>query len=70
MARDELNAAQEADLSLSGNELSAVWAALVAMVEDNHSPQDCLTAAQWEAAAGLLSRITSMIEEPENSNAG
>lgn len=36
------------------DELIACWAALVALVDDIHAPQDNLTEAQWQAAERIL----------------
>jgi hypothetical protein len=43
-------------------ELIAVWAALYAMVEDVHAPQDNLTEAQWAAADRLLKQLTELVD--------
>jgi hypothetical protein len=50
-------------ISLSEEEIFVVWAALEAMVEDIHAPQDGLTEEQWELAARLLSELTHHIDE-------
>lgn len=59
---DQLIKPVEADLSLNKDELRAVWAALVAMVQDIHAPQDLLSEDEWQAGEDLLARVTSMME--------
>lgn len=44
------------------DEIVAVWAALCAMVEDVHAPQDNLTEAQWAAAERLHARLTAILD--------
>lgn len=53
----------EAELTLTKDELVAVWAALVALVEDIHAPQDQLSEQEWSSAEDLLARVTSMLEK-------
>jgi hypothetical protein len=38
-------------------DLPVIWAALWAMVEDNHAPQDGLSGDQWERAERLLAEL-------------
>lgn len=48
---------------MSDDTVRACWAALVAYVEDVHSPQDQLTEAQWRAAEqefGELGDLTQL----------
>jgi hypothetical protein len=38
-------------------DLPIIWAALWAMVEDNHAPQDGLSEDQWVRAEWLLAKL-------------
>lgn len=57
----------ETTIDLSKNELVAMWAALVALVEDFRAPQDQLTVEQFASASDLLARITPMLPEDQRS---
>lgn len=46
---------------MSEDEKVALWAALVAMLDDVHQPQDNLTEAQWAAAELLLVKLDAEI---------
>ena len=47
--------------TLDYDTLHALWAAMQAMVNDVHSPQDNLTPQQWVAAAAALSRLDAEV---------
>lgn len=42
---------------MTPDETSACWAALVALVDDVHAPQDQLTLEQWSAAETLCAQL-------------
>ena len=44
---------------LSSEETYVVWAALLAMVLDNHCAQDGMNETQWAAAEALYERINA-----------
>lgn len=44
-------------------DMEIVFAALAAMVEDIHAPQDNLTISQWERAEDLFREVTAKIED-------
>jgi hypothetical protein len=49
-------------LTLSYQELFVIWAALLAMVQDNHSAQDGMSGDQWDDAETLYEQLTRMVE--------
>lgn len=49
-------------VDLSHDAVRAIWAALLAMVEDNHTAQDQLTEAQWSEAKRLLDVMTIQMD--------
>ena len=50
------------DGSLSPQEQYVIFAALAAMVADNHTVQDQMTEAQWTVAEGLYERFKVTLE--------
>lgn len=44
-------------------DIYVLWAAMVAMVQDIHSPQDNLTEQQWERAERLLQELDAYVNE-------
>lgn len=46
---------------LSNNDAQIVWAAMQAMVNDIHAPQDHLSEAQWNRAAELLEEMDGIV---------
>lgn len=43
--------------TLTAEEIEIVWAAMYAMVEDFHAPQERLNLDQWRKAVSLLRRL-------------
>lgn len=50
-------------VELSKTETYVVFAALCAMVEDNHSPQDTMTEEQWDVAEQLYKKVLKKVED-------
>ena len=48
---------------LSVDDVHVLWAAMQAMVEDVHTPQDNLTEHQWTVARGLLTNLDDRVNE-------
>jgi hypothetical protein len=53
------------DFPLNKAEIHVVWAALQAMVNDIHAPQDCLSLEQWQVADHLLTRLDAEVNRRE-----
>jgi len=53
-------------ITLSRDEVHVLWAAMQAMVDDNHAPQDTLTKEQWDLALRLLASVDTVV----NTGAG
>lgn len=51
---------------MTDDQTAAIWAALVAFVEDVHAPQDQLTAEQWTAAEQAYNDIPDLNRSPED----
>lgn len=49
--------------ALIDEEVKVVWAALMAMTLDIHTPQDNLSEAEWAIAERLTSEFTSMMDD-------
>lgn len=49
-------------MELSKQEVYVLFAALCAMVEDNHSPQDMMTEEQWDTAEQLYRKALKEVE--------
>jgi hypothetical protein len=56
---------QPAMPGISEADLPVVWAALWAMVGDNHAPQDGLSGDQWERAERLLAELDARMNAME-----
>ena len=56
-----------ATFTLAEPEILVVWAAMLALVKDNHCAQDQLTPEQRQAAHLLLDRLTSRLENPDHA---
>lgn len=50
-------------MQLRDEELRIVWAAMVAMTIDNHSPQDSLTEQEWRQAENMTAELNSMMDK-------
>lgn len=50
-------------ITLSQDEEVAVFAALCAMVEDVHAPQDQMSDDQWKSARDLFHRIEARLNQ-------
>lgn len=48
---------------ITNKEVEVIWAALVSMVEENHQPQDNLTADQWVIAENLLAEVSAVMDK-------
>lgn len=46
---------------LTNGDVKIVWAALQAMVNDVHAPQDNMTEAQWNRAEELLNAVDEKV---------
>lgn len=47
---------------LGSDEVEVLWAALIAMVDDVHAPQDQLTDEHWIVAERLRHRLNEIME--------
>jgi hypothetical protein len=59
-----------ADVTFTDEELYVLWAAMWAMADDVHSPQDCMTNEQWDLAAELRVRLDARINELHAAKTG
>jgi hypothetical protein len=50
------------ELVLVPEDIYIIFAALAAMVEDIHAPQDNLTASQWDRAEALWATVQEMVD--------
>jgi hypothetical protein len=44
-------------MTFEDSDVPILWAAMIAMVKDNHAPQDNLSEKQWRRAADLYSDL-------------
>jgi len=50
-------------LELDEDQLRVVWSAMMAMVEDNHAPQDTMSEEQWTKARALCKKLTEEMDQ-------